>query len=130
MGAVNKRLSGDRTKNRPVDLAGWEWGMEEEADFDALDSIVPIEWVILRLDAVRDVCELVCRKPACKLWAGDEASKKQREEHEVVVLHPNHGVLADLLADDFGEAHISNTVGEPILLIKIHFSGMIVEQGP
>lgn len=104
--------------------------MEEEANLDALDSIVTVERVFFRLDAVRDVCKVVCRKPACELRAGDEAAKKQRKEHKVVILNPNHRVLADLLADDFGEAHIGYTIGKPILLIKIHFSGMVVKQGP
>src|SRR6266571_2773098 len=62
MVAVNRRLSAIG-QYRPVDLAGREWGMEEEANLDALDTIVPVERVIFRLDAVRDICELVCRKP-------------------------------------------------------------------
>ena len=63
-------------KTEPVDLARREWGMEEESNFDALDGFLAVERVILRLDPVCDGCKLVCLKPACKLWASDEAAKE------------------------------------------------------
>ena len=103
--------------------------MEEKADLDALYRFTALE-IIFRLDALRDGCKLVRGKFAGELRAGDEAPQEHGEQHKVIVLNPHHGVFANLLADDLGEAHVGYAVREPILLVEIHFSGMIVEEGP
>ena len=104
--------------------------MEEKANLDALNRFASLEGVTLRLDAVSDNRELVRCKFVGELRAGDEATQEHGEQHEMVVLYPYHGIFANLLANGLSEAHVGHAVREPILLIEIHFSWMIVEKGP
>jgi hypothetical protein len=48
----------------------------------------------------------------------------------MVVLNPDHSARGDLLANDLGKAEVGLSVSEPILLVKIHFAGVVVEQRP
>ena len=61
---------------------------------------------------------------------GDDSTKEHGEEHEVVVLHPNHAILPDLSADGLGKFEVDLTVREPVRLVKVHFTGVVVEEGP
>ena len=104
--------------------------MQEEANLDAPHRFASVDGVLFRLDAVSDIRELVGREFVRELRTSDEAAKQHWEEHEVVVLDPNHGVLADLLSDDLGEAHVGDAVGKPVLLVEIHFARVVMEEGP
>jgi hypothetical protein len=115
---------------KPVDLARREWCVEKEADLHALDRLTTIEREIFRLDPLGDVRELVGREFPCKLRAGDEAAQEHRKQHKVVVLHPHHGILANLVADNLSEAHVGYAVREPVFLVEIHLTGMIMEERP
>ena len=116
--------------HKPVDLARREWSVEKEANLHALDRLTTIKREIFRLDPLSDVRELVGREFPRKLRAGDETAQEHREQHEVVVLHPHHRVFVNLVADSLSEAHVGYAVGEPVFLVEIHLTGMVVEQRP
>jgi hypothetical protein len=59
-----------------------------------------------------------------------QATEEHWQEHEVIVLDPNHGIGGYLLANDFCKAHVGLTIRKPIRLVKIHFTRVIMEQGP
>jgi hypothetical protein len=62
--------------------------------------------------------------------AGDDGPEQHREKHEVVVLHPNNVSGLDHGGDDVGEPHVGLAVGEPVFAVKVHLSGVVVEQRP
>jgi hypothetical protein len=130
-GAYNSQAKTNKY-NTPVNVVGGEWGMQEEANLDASYRFASAHGVLFRLDtrAVRDIRELVGRELGSELRAGDEAAKQHWEEHEVVVLDPNHGVFANLLSDDLGKVHVNDAVGKPFLLVEIHFVRMAMEEEP
>jgi hypothetical protein len=104
--------------------------VEKEADLHALDRLTTIERIILRFDILSDIRELVgCKFPG-ELRAGDETAKEHGEQHKVVILHPHHRILANLLANNLSKAHVGNAVCEPVFLVEIHFTGMVMEERP
>ena len=104
--------------------------MEKEANFHALDRLTTIERVIFRFDILSDIRELLgCKFPG-ELRAGDETAKEHGEQHKVVILHPHHRILANLLANNLSKAHVGNAVREPVFLVEIHFTRMVMEERP
>jgi hypothetical protein len=60
----------------------------------------------------------------------EEGTEHLGDEHEVVVLHPDEGVVRpDLVADRFGEVHVALAVGVPCELVKHNFRGVCVRSG-
>src|SRR5712671_2120881 len=104
--------------------------MEKEADLHTLDRLTTIERVIFRFDILSDIREFVgCKFPG-ELRAGDKTAKEHGEQHQVVILHPHHRILANLLANNLSKTHVGNAVCEPVFLVKIHFTGMVMEERP
>ena len=104
--------------------------MEKEADLHALDRLTTIERIIFRFDILSDIRKLVgCKFPG-KLRTGNETAKEHGEQHKVVILHPHHRILANLLANNLSKAQVSNAICEPIFLVEIHFTGMVMEERP
>lgn len=48
----------------------------------------------------------------------------------MVILHPDHVATADLGTHRFRELEVCFPVCEPILFVKVHFAGVVVEQWP
>ena len=48
----------------------------------------------------------------------------------MVILYPHHRILANLLANNLSKAHIGHAVCEPVFLVEIHFTGMVMEERP
>ena len=104
--------------------------MEKEADLHALDRLTAIEREIFRFYILSDIRKLVgCKFPG-ELRAGDETAKEHGEQHKVVILHPHHGILANLMANHFSKAQVGNAICEPVFLVEIHFTGMVMEERP
>ena len=88
-------------KHIPVDFAGGERGVEEETN---LDVGISRKRDFLAVDAVEDVLHLVRGHLADVLWTVNEGAEEHGEEHEVVVLYPDHVARLDLRADSLCEA--------------------------
>jgi len=48
----------------------------------------------------------------------------------MVILDPDHGAWGDLLEHDLSETHIGLAISQPVLLVEVHLSRMIVKEGP
>ena len=48
----------------------------------------------------------------------------------MVILYPNHAPWANLAHDGLCKRQVCLTVSEPVALVEIHFSGVIMEKGP
>ena len=104
--------------------------MEKEADLNALYRLTTIERVVFRFDTLSNIRELVgCEFPG-ELRAGDETTKEHGEQHKVIILHPHHRILANLLANNLSKAHVGHAVCKPVFLVKIHFTGVVMEERP
>jgi hypothetical protein len=104
--------------------------VEKEANFHALDRLTTIEREIFRFDIPSDIRELVGCEFPCELRAGDETAKEHGEQHKVVILHPDHRILANLLANNLSKSQVGNAVCEPVFLVEIHFTRMVMEERP
>ena len=60
----------------------------------------------------------------------DERAKEHGEEHQVVILNPNHGARRELCHDSLGEGHVGLAVREPVLVFEVHLAGVVVEERP
>jgi hypothetical protein len=60
----------------------------------------------------------------------DQPAEEHGEEHEVVVLDPDHAAGLDDLLDGEGELEVRLAVREPVRLVKVHLAGVVVEEGP
>ena len=115
----------------PIDFRTREWGVQEEADLD----ISKVLWWCGELsvrDGMFETAGFVLRVEVVSGLGGavDEATEGHGEEHEMVVLYPDHAVLPELGADGFCEFAVDLTVREPVRLVKVHFTGVVVEEGP
>jgi hypothetical protein len=63
-------------------------------------------------------------------FARDDGSEEHRQEHQVVVLNPDHVASLDHSSDDVGKPHVGFSVGEPVGGVKVHLSRVVVEQWP
>lgn len=48
----------------------------------------------------------------------------------VVILNPNHITFLHETIDDLGEPHVGLPISQPIILIKVHLSRVVVEEWP
>lgn len=48
----------------------------------------------------------------------------------MIILNPNHGSGGDLLKDDLSKCHVGLTISEPVLLVKVHLAGVVMEEWP
>jgi hypothetical protein len=127
---VNKN-TGDALRGQiPVDFATGEGRVKEEANLYARYSLFANDREILILNSFSDLYQLAGGEVGRVFWARDKTSEKHRKEHEMVVLDPDHRARLDLLADNFCESHVSLAVGQPVLFVKVHFSGVVVKQRP
>lgn len=101
--------------------------MEEEADLDVLDA--GRDDLVL-LHAVEDLGNFSGGGRANGGGALVEGAQKHGEEHEVVVLHPDHTARLELLHDRLRKRKVGLPIREPILLVEIHLAGVVVEEGP
>ena len=129
---INTSFSTDRgAYDVPIDFRAREWGMQEEADLDIGKVLLWCRELIVR-DTAFEMADVVLGVDVVHGLGGtaDEATEGHGEEHEVVVLHPDHAVLTKLGADGLCKLEVDLTVGEPVGLVKVHFTGMVVEEGP
>lgn len=115
----------------PIDFRTREWGVEEESDLDI--GKVFLGCRELRVgEAASDTGDFVFGVDVVGgLRCGaDDGAEGHGEEHEVVVLYPDHAVLAQLGADGLCKFEVDMAVGEPVGLVKVHFAGVVVEEGP
>ena len=105
--------------------------MEEEADLDIGKVFLGCRELRVR-EAVSDAVDFVLGVDVVGGVGGwaDDGPEGHGEEHEVVVLDPDHAVLAQLGADGLCEFEVDMAVGEPVGLVKVHFAGVVVEEGP
>lgn len=114
----------------PVDLARREWRVQEEANLDIRDVLLydgGLERLVL-LDVADDASDL--RLVLAVRLLVDEAAKKHRQKHEVVVLDPDHVARLELGTDGLGEAEVGLAVGVPVCLLEVHLAGVVVEERP
>ncbi len=115
----------------PIDLRTREGGMEEEPDLDIGEDVL---WC--RKVSVGDVeleaadFELGVDVSGWFGGGGDDTTEEHGEEHKVIVLHPDHAVVPNLGADGLCKFEVDLTVGEPVRLVKVHFTWVVVEEGP
>lgn len=83
-----------------VDLAAREGRMEEEADLDILLAIA------------------------------DLLTQHLREEHQVIIMHPDQVAILNFLRNRFGEKTVGLLVCFPGGLVKGNLTGMVMEEGP
>jgi hypothetical protein len=83
-----------------VDLAGWEWRVQEEAKFDIL------------------------------LLGSNQISQQGREQHQVVVMNPDHIVVLDIGGNGFGKKPVGFLICVPSFVVKGDFARMIMKQWP
>ena len=115
----------------PIDFRTGEWGVEEEADLDIGEVILWCGRVRVG-DVALEVADFMLGIDVSG-WVGgavDDTTEEHGEEHEVVVLDPNHAILPDLGADCLGKFEVDLTVGEPVGLVKVHFARVVVEERP
>lgn len=48
----------------------------------------------------------------------------------MVVLHPDHIAFSSEGEHDLGKGKVDGSVGEPVGLVKVHLSGVVMEQRP
>jgi hypothetical protein len=48
----------------------------------------------------------------------------------MVILHPDHVATANHRTDCFRELEVGFAVCEPVLFVKVHFTGVVMEQRP
>lgn len=92
---TKKNLISDR-KNA-VDLAAWEWGVEEEGDLDVLLAVTNL------------------------------LTKHGRQEHQVVVVDPDEVTVLDILGNSFSKEAVGFLVGVPSRLVEGDFARVVVE---
>ena len=83
-----------------VDLATGKGSVKEEADLDVL-LLVP-----------------------------NLLPKHCRQEHQVIVVHPNHVVVLDIFSNGLCEEEVGFTVRLPRIFLKGHIGWMVVQQWP
>jgi F420-0:gamma-glutamyl ligase len=84
----------------PVDLAGREGSVEEEANLDVL------------------------------LAVADLLAQHLREQHQVVVVDPDHISVLDVANDRLGKEAVDLAVCAPCRLVERDLTGMVVEERP
>lgn len=107
--------------------------MQEETDLDARDiqgCARGQDWRRrLFFHAFRDAIDLGVSVVAAGRSV-NHAAKEHRQEHEVVVLNPDHGARLELRLDSLGELEVGLAVGEPILLVEVHLTRVVMEKRP
>ena len=83
-----------------VNLRRWEWSVKEEANLDVLLGVTNLL--------------------AEHLW----------EEHEMVVVHPDHVAVLHVFGHGLGEEAVDLAVGGPGGLVERDFSWVVVEEWP
>lgn len=101
--------------------------MEKEADLDVLDA--GRDDLVL-LYAVKDLGDFSRCGRADGGGALVEGAEEHREEHQMVVLHPDHAARLELLHDRLRKRKVRLPIREPILLVEIHLTRVVVEEGP
>ena len=115
----------------PVDFTTGERRVQEETNFHSRDGSVFCWGTDVAFHAFCDPAELAIRETTTKLSTVlNEIAKEHGEEHEMIVLHPDHVATADLRTNDLGELEICLAIREPILFVKVHFAGVVMEERP
>ena len=131
-GQLSLSLSIDRAGyDVPIDFRTREGGMEEEPDLDIGEVVLwygKVSVGDVELEAAD--FELGVDVSGRFGGGGDDATEEHREEHKVIVLHPDHAVLPKLGADGLCKFEVDLTVGEPVRLVKVHFTWVVMEEGP
>jgi len=102
--------------------------MEEEPNLH-VGSVGRFDGIIWH-DTVHNLLDLTeshLIEPSRTVQQGPEHDGQQ---HEVVILHPNHRPRLNVRQNNFGELEVGFPVRPPVLLFKVHFAGVVMEQGP
>lgn len=83
-----------------VDLGRGKWSVQEEADLHVL------------------------------LCVADQLTQHLWEEHEVIVVDPDHVIVLDVGHDRLRKELVDFVVGGPCRLVEGNLAGVVVEQGP
>lgn len=87
-------------RKNTIDFTAGEWGVQEEADLDILLAITNL------------------------------LTQHFRQQHEMVVMHPDQIAVLDFLRDGLCEKAICLLVSFPGRFVKGDFTGVVVEQRP
>ena len=85
---------------------------------------------IIWLDPLHDPLNLTESSPIEPLRSVQEGSQHDRQQHEMIILHPNHRTRLNVRQNNLCKLEIRRPVRPPVPFVKVHFAWVVMEQGP